>query len=605
MVGSFTIETVETPLGRERSNGNYLSLCVEWTGPSFYNYQLRKNGLVMAYQVLARKWRPKKFEDVIGQHHITKSLQNILRQNTYGQVYLFTGTRGTGKTSVARIFAKALRCESNDINSNPCGTCNLCKDFDTGNSIDVLEIDGASNNGVDHIRNLIDEIYYTPSSGKFKIYIIDEVHMVTVQGFNALLKTLEEPPEHAIFILATTDPEKIPDTVLSRCQRFDFRHVGIYDLQNQIQKISNSEGIVFERTDIIKQLCILGKGSVRDTLSLLDQVLSLSDDKKITEEMIVSALGLARLGSIQKLLQSIIFGNSKDVSKYYRLMLAENVEVKNLILITLDQLYEIILFKTKAEVKDGQLFVSQMAESLTNAEAFWIYETLVKDFDWALKSVDPEKVVEIILQKIAARKSFFKKMQDEKNQAPVEAIQSYDDLKKKENENLKDVLEEIVKEKKEIVLEDNFSQDLSGEKSWGGFLAYFRKISPAAAANLEQGNIISDPVFLKKPIFIKLAFSYSCKLFYDHLTTSDVKNKLLDNLEKYLQLPKEEFSLELVLLDDQQKHSLNFESIAEIKLKDEENSKEQEKKSIEDHLLIKEAEKIFNAKIDKIILNKK
>jgi DNA polymerase-3 subunit gamma/tau len=175
------------------------------------------------YQVLARKWRPKKFNDVIGQEHITKTLVNSIEKNKVAHAYLFTGTRGVGKTTIARIFAKSLRCENRLEDFNPCGECNSCKSIDSSNSLDYVEIDGASNNSVDNIRELIENVNYLPSSGKYKVYVIDEVHMLSNSAFNALLKTLEEPPAHVVFIFATTDPHKLLGTVLSRCQRFDFK----------------------------------------------------------------------------------------------------------------------------------------------------------------------------------------------------------------------------------------------------------------------------------------------------------------------------------------------------------------------------------------------
>ena len=194
----------------------------------------------MAYQVLARKWRPKKFQDVIGQEHVTKSLQNAIAKDKIGHAYMMVGTRGVGKTSVARIFAKAIRCENLTSDINACGTCKACLDFDTETSMNVIEIDGASNNSVDNIRELISNVHYLPTSGRFKVYIIDEVHMLSTNAFNALLKTLEEPPAHVVFIFATTEAQKLLGTVLSRCQRFDFRNVSVARLVEHVKEISKA-----------------------------------------------------------------------------------------------------------------------------------------------------------------------------------------------------------------------------------------------------------------------------------------------------------------------------------------------------------------------------
>ncbi|MBR5944531.1 MAG: DNA polymerase III subunit gamma/tau, partial [Lachnospiraceae bacterium] len=180
----------------------------------------------MSYTALYRKFRPATFEDVKGQDHIVTTLVNQLKANRIGHAYLFTGTRGTGKTSVAKIFARAVNCE-NPVNGNPCGECATCKAIASGASMNVMEIDAASNNGVDNIRDIVEEVSYSPAQGKYKVYIIDEVHMLSIGAFNALLKTLEEPPSYVIFILATTEVHKIPITILSRCQRYDFRRIGI------------------------------------------------------------------------------------------------------------------------------------------------------------------------------------------------------------------------------------------------------------------------------------------------------------------------------------------------------------------------------------------
>jgi len=252
----------------------------------------------MTYLVMARKYRPQTFEEVIGQSHVTTTLKHAIQANRISHAYLFAGPRGTGKTTVARILAKALNCKEGPT-PQPCNKCDSCREITIGRSLDVIEIDGASNNSVDDIRALRENIRYVPSLGKYKVYIIDEVHMLSDSAFNALLKTLEEPPAHAIFIFATTEPHRLPQTVLSRCQRFDFRRLPIADLVKTIQDIAEKENLQIEK-EASYILARRADGSLRDVLSLLDQVIAYGiesesdggEKKPITAELISETLGL-------------------------------------------------------------------------------------------------------------------------------------------------------------------------------------------------------------------------------------------------------------------------------------------------------------------------
>jgi len=231
----------------------------------------------MEFVVTARKWRPKKFSEVIGQEHITTTLQNSIRSNRIAHAYLFTGPRGVGKTSTARIFAKVLNC-LNPKDTEPCNECELCKDIQNNQSLDIIEIDGASNRGIDEIRTLRESVKYAPTKGKYKVYIIDEVHMLTKESFNAFLKTLEEPPAHTIFIFATTDIHKVPLTIISRCQRYDFRRIHLDTIKNALKNIADNEKIKIDD----KTLSIIAKkadGSLRDAESYFDQVVAFCDKK--------------------------------------------------------------------------------------------------------------------------------------------------------------------------------------------------------------------------------------------------------------------------------------------------------------------------------------
>ncbi len=243
----------------------------------------------MAYLVLARKWRPQNFTDLIGQEHVSQTLTNAIRSGRIHHAFLFTGARGVGKTSAARILAKALNCEVK-LSDQPCGTCSSCTEITAGHGMDVIEIDGASNTGVDDVRELRENIRYLPSRSRFKIFIIDEVHMLSTNAFNALLKTLEEPPEHAKFIFATTEPHKIPITILSRCQRFDFRKIPLVKVARRLREIADAEQLkISDRS--LSLVARQGEGSMRDALSTLDQVIAFSGDE-VEDEAVQTLLGM-------------------------------------------------------------------------------------------------------------------------------------------------------------------------------------------------------------------------------------------------------------------------------------------------------------------------
>jgi len=257
----------------------------------------------MSYQVLARKWRPQFFEDLVGQEHVSQTLKNAITSDRVHHAFLFSGARGVGKTSAARIFAKALNCQEGPT-TKPCGSCPSCIDITKSQGIDVLEIDGASNTGVDDIRELRENIRYLPSQSRYKIFIIDEVHMLSINAFNALLKTLEEPPAHAKFIFATTEPHKIPITILSRCQRFDFKKIGLAPLQARLRYIIDQENIQIADSGLAV-IARSGGGSMRDALSTLDQVIAFCGEQ-VGDDEIQSLLGLVDRALLVATIQAVL-----------------------------------------------------------------------------------------------------------------------------------------------------------------------------------------------------------------------------------------------------------------------------------------------------------
>ncbi|MBF0208286.1 MAG: DNA polymerase III subunit gamma/tau [Oligoflexia bacterium] len=363
------------------------------------------------YQVLARKWRPRDFDSVVGQPHIVRALKNAILKKKFAHAYLLSGTRGVGKTTVARVIAKAIRCPDLSQNGNPCLQCESCLSIEKECTLDVLEIDGASHNGVEHIRELIENVQYLPATGKHKIYIIDEVHMLSKEAFNALLKVLEAPPSHVVFIFATTMPEKILDTVLSRCIRFNFKTITESILVEHLAMIANKEGIRSIDEGALRAIAREAQGSLRDALSLFDQVLSfaIEEDGPLTQEIIYLALGLPAEDTINNILAAVLLCDVKKCSSLLRGLLEKGVNVKRIALSILDQLYQLIQVSAPAPVPNWPFnFGKEILQQVTRAELFWIYEVMVKDFRWSLDALLPEKVTEIALQKICYRRTFFK-----------------------------------------------------------------------------------------------------------------------------------------------------------------------------------------------------
>lgn len=268
----------------------------------------------MAAQVLYRKWRPQTFEQVVGQKHVVQTLRNALRSDEVAHAYLFAGPRGTGKTTVARLLAKAVNCLGQD-EEKPCNQCPICQAINNGQLLDLIEIDAASNRGIDEIRDLRTKVNFAPSQARYKVYILDEAHMLTNEAFNALLKTLEEPPSHAIFILVTTEPHKLPATIISRCQRFDFHRLSPPEIIGELERISELEGVRVQPR-ALELIARSATGSLRDAISLLDQVIT-AGGQEVTLEQVQEALGMARMGAAAELVSSLIEG---DVSLGLRLI---------------------------------------------------------------------------------------------------------------------------------------------------------------------------------------------------------------------------------------------------------------------------------------------
>lgn len=330
----------------------------------------------MSYTALYRKFRPGEFEDVKGQDHISKTLQNQIKAERIGHAYLFCGTRGTGKTSVAKIFAKAVNCLS-PVNGSPCGECEMCKAISAGTSMNVIEIDAASNNGVDNIREIREEVAYRPTEGKYKVYIIDEVHMLSIGAFNALLKTLEEPPEYVIFILATTEAHKIPITILSRCQRYDFKRISIDTIAARLTDLMDKEGIEVEER-AIRYIAKVADGSMRDALSLLDQCIAFYLGQKLTYNNVLEVLGAVDTEVFSRLLREIL---KKDVSNVLRIVEELIMQGRELGQLASDftwYLRNLLLAKSSDNMEDVLDVSTENLEQLKEEAQMIEYETLIR-----------------------------------------------------------------------------------------------------------------------------------------------------------------------------------------------------------------------------------
>ncbi|MAD61417.1 MAG: hypothetical protein CMH49_07910 [Myxococcales bacterium] len=360
----------------------------------------------MSYLVLARKWRPTRFDDVVGQEHITQTLQNAIRRDRVPHALLFIGSRGVGKTSCARIFAKALNCLSDaQPVATPCEQCNSCLGVNQGNAVDVFEIDGASNNGVEQVRELRESTRFNPSISRFKIYIIDEVHMLSVGAFNALLKTLEEPPPHVKFIFATTEPHKIPDTIISRCQRFDFKRINSKAIVGALERICAAEGIIAEKA-ALEHVAREAQGGMRDSLSLLDQLISFCGES-ITEGKTRDIFGLSSREMMLSLLSAVLRQDAAGVITLLSSHAGEGADLKRLSADLLALLRDLMVIKVHPEpekilsLPSSELdLAKQAAEEFQVGAIHQVFQTLIQRADEIQRSAHPKLLLEMCLMQM-------------------------------------------------------------------------------------------------------------------------------------------------------------------------------------------------------------
>ena len=344
----------------------------------------------MSYQVLARKWRPQVFDDVVGQAHITRTLQNAIIANRLAHAFLFSGPRGVGKTTTARILAKALNC-INGPTPTPCGTCDSCRETTAGTSVDVIEIDGASNRGIEHIRELREAVKYAPVVGKYKVYVIDEVHMLTNEAFNALLKTLEEPPPHVLFIFATTEPQKIHATIHSRCQRYGFKRVALHDMIERLRTIATAEGITITEQGLA-MIARAAEGSMRDSQSLLDQAVSYSG-MEIRDEDIQATLGSVAQASLLTFTAELFSRDAAKLLKQVDELLEQGQDMRQFLAGVVEHLRNLLVVKISRD--PGRIIelsaadiesIKEQAESAESEHLLMLFDSLsrtLEDMRWS------------------------------------------------------------------------------------------------------------------------------------------------------------------------------------------------------------------------------
>lgn len=359
----------------------------------------------MSYTALYRKFRPDCFEDVKGQEHIVTTLKNQIKAERIGHAYLFCGTRGTGKTTIAKIFAKAVNCE-HPVDGSPCGECQACKTIAAGASMNVIEIDAASNNGVDNIREIVEEVSYSPAEGKYKVYIIDEVHMLSIGAFNALLKTLEEPPSYVIFILATTEVHKIPITILSRCQRYDFRRITIDTITGRLRELMEAEQIQVEEK-ALRYVAKTADGSMRDALSLLDQCIAFHFGQELTYDKVLDVLGAVDTEVFGRLFKHVLERNVTGCIELLEEIVMQGRELTQFVTDFTWYLRNLLLVKSSDDIEDvidvstDNLARLREEADMTEVDAIMRYIRIFSELSGQIKYAAQKRIlIEIALIKL-------------------------------------------------------------------------------------------------------------------------------------------------------------------------------------------------------------
>jgi DNA polymerase-3 subunit gamma/tau len=525
------------------------------------------------YQVLARKYRPHNFQELVGQTHTIRTLVNALDNNNLHHGFLFTGTRGVGKTTIARIFAKSVNCEKG-ISSNPCGKCETCLEIDRGQSIDLIELDAASHTGVDHMRVILENAQYTPTKNLYKIYLIDEVHMLSKSSFNALLKTLEEPPGHIKFLLATTDPKKLPITILSRCLQFNLNKLSHDEIFNHLKFIMDSEGLEFE-DDALSKIAEFGNGSMRDALSLLDQSISFGNGS-VKDKDIKAMLGLVNHDDIFKLASLVIQRKADEVLLFVRELAHKGENLSNALKDLTSLFHKISTAQMISDDKQISAEIRSLATLISAQDLQLFYQIAIN----GQKDINYSPSEQIGLEMTLLRMIAFhpNNIDDEKKnlKSPKnESITPKADKKISESESLVDIKDSTVEKK----IENKNQPSIKNQGDWEKII-YELSFSGAAK------TVVKNTLFCS---FSAGTITLTLNKEFNNLLTSNTQK----SIEKKLGTIIDGISL-VIELGETNGSTLSSK---------EANKLEQEKKQTEDQFLsddgLKELENAFNSKVDK------
>ena len=522
------------------------------------------------HKALYRAYRPQTFKDVVGQEHIIRTLKNQIQNGNVGHAYLFCGTRGTGKTSTAKIFARAVNC-IDSVNEEPCNECEVCKDILNDNIMDVIEIDAASNNSVDDVREIRENVKYTPAKCKYKVYIIDEVHMLSQGAFNALLKTLEEPPSYVIFILATTEPHKIPATILSRCQRFDFKRVTVQDMSSRMKEICEDVNIdVDERA--LNLIARNSQGALRDALSILDQCMSFSDDK-IEYKDVVDLLGTVNIEQLFEMAEYVIKEDTKKCLEILNEFVIWGKDIKNLIDDLIDHFRNLMICKVSTELDEIISLPEETIEQLkaqsnlieTN-DIIRILNILSETQDNIKSSSNPRVLAEVSIMKLS------QPMFDESKESLIKRLANLEEIIKSGNikittDNTTSTVESQVTtgvenkqpEVEEVYYEEVKSEDVKlVEKSWENILMSIKKDKNmpvyAILREAKDVNVYANDLY----IIFDDNFAFAKNKLNDPKTLGYIENVVRDTLNR-------SFSIKIILKSESKNINLEIEKVEKDK----------------------------------------